>query len=110
MSIERMPRELIKYWGCGEDHILKGWLHRRENHRGNHNTKESTIMEDMARATPRICIPLDDHQVDRQYIVVEVEGKIAKKSLFILIFLWSSHSYVTQKVVEKKKHNKPWLV
>ena len=45
---------------------------------------------------------------------MEIGGKIAKKSLSILINLGSTHIYVSPKVVEscylgKVKHNKVWL-
>jgi hypothetical protein len=47
--------------------------------------------------------------------VVEVEGKIYKQSINILIDLRSSHGYVTSKIIEtsslkKWNHNKSWLV
>ena len=47
--------------------------------------------------------------------MVEVEGKIAKQSPFILIDPRPTHSYVMphiceQYLLDKKKHNKSWLV
>ena len=44
----------------------------------------------------------------------EVEGKVAKKSIYVLIDPRSSHSYVTSKVVEscslrKMGHDKSWM-
>ena len=47
--------------------------------------------------------------------MVEVEGKIARQSISVLIDPGSTHSYVTSKVVEscclrKIKHNNSWLV
>ena len=50
-----------------------------------------------ARTIPRICAVLEDHQEDHQSVVVEVEGKIAKKSISILIDLGSTHNYITPK-------------
>ena len=72
-------------------------------------------MEDMARETPRIYELLYDHQVDHQSTMVEVEGKIAKQSIFALNDSRSSHSYITLKVVEncsleRNKHSKSWIV
>ena len=72
-------------------------------------------MEDIARATPKIYAALDNHQAYHRSIVVEVEGKISKQSISVLINLGSTHSYVSPKVAEnyslgKEKHNKSWLV
>ena len=46
---------------------------------------------------------------------MEVEGKITKQYISILIELGSTHSYVSPKLVQicslgKMKHNKSWLV
>ena len=47
--------------------------------------------------------------------MVEVEGKIAKQSVSVLIDPGSTHNYITPKIVEmcafkKLKHSKSWLV
>ena len=57
-------------------------------------------MEDMARGTPQICAVLDNHQADHQSTIVEVGGKIDKKSISILIDPRSTHSYVSPKLDE----------
>jgi hypothetical protein len=90
--------------------MLKDCPHRRENPRSLHNLKGAATVEDMARETPRIYAALDNHQADHQSTVVEVEGKIAKQSISILIDPGSTHSYVSPKVVEgcslrKVKHS-----
>ena len=45
---------------------------------------------------------------------MEVEVKISMQSIYVLIDLGSTHSYVSPKLVEcslwKMKHNKSWLV
>ena len=69
----------------------------------------------MARETPKVYVEQDDHQVNRRSIVLEVEGKIVQKYLYILIDLGFIHSYVNPKVVEifsleKNKCYKSWLV
>ena len=69
----------------------------------------------MARTIPRIYAALEDSQVDHQSTVVEVEGKISKKSISILIDPRSTLCYITPKVVEicdfkKLKHSESWLV
>lgn len=58
---------------------------------------------------------LEDQQEYHQSTVLQVESKIAKKSISILISPGSTHSYVTPKIVEgcllyKEKHMKYWLV
>ena len=72
-------------------------------------------MEDMGRENPQIYAALDNHQVDHQSTIVEVGGKIAKQSIYVLIDLGSNHMDVSPKVVEscslgKMKHNKSCLV
>jgi hypothetical protein len=68
-----------------------------------------------AKTIPKIYVALEDRQADHQASVVEVDGKIAKKAISILIDLGSSHSYIAPKIVEtcilqKRKHKKSWLV
>ena len=65
----------------------------------------------MAISTPLIYAMLDNHQAYHQSIVVEVEDKIAKQSISILIDPGSAHSYVTPNVAKgcsflKMKNNK----
>ena len=72
-------------------------------------------MGQVVRTIPRIYAALEDHQEDHQSNMVEVEGKISKKSISILIDPRSTLCYITPKVVEicdfkKLKHNKSWLV
>ena len=69
----------------------------------------------MEKLVPIIYAALEDFQEDHQSSVVEVEGKIAKQSVSILIDPGSTHSYITPKIVEicafkKSKHSKSWLV
>ena len=95
--------------------MLKDWPHCRENPLGLHNLEEAITMEDMERPTPRIYAALDNHQEYHQFVVVKVEGMIAKKFIFVLIDPRSTHSYITQKVFEscflrRMKHNKSWIV
>ena len=69
----------------------------------------------VVRTVPRIYAALEDHQVDHQSTMVEVEGKIAEQSVSVLIGPGSTHSYITPKIVDifafkKLKYNKSWLV
>ena len=57
-------------------------------------------MAEVARSIPRIYATLDDLQEYHQSTLVEVEGKIAKQSIPILIDPQSTHSYITPKIVE----------
>ena len=50
-----------------------------------HNTQGAEIVGQVARTIPRIYAALKDCQADHQSTVVEVEGKIAKKSISVLI-------------------------
>ena len=59
-----------------------------------------TIVEVMARETPHIYATQEDQQVAYQATLVRNEGKIAKKSISILIDLGSTHSYITPRIVE----------
>jgi hypothetical protein len=58
---------------------------------------------------------LDNKQADHQALVVEMEGMITNRLVFILIDLGSNLSYVAPQTVDKCKmhpvrHVKPWLV
>ena len=114
VPIEKRLRGPIHHWGCGENHVLKYCPYKIGNHRGIHNIEEATIVEYMEKETPKIYGALDGNQANHQAIVVEVEGKIAKKTLSIFFDTGSPHSYVTSKVGEiyspkKKKHTKSCL-
>ena len=58
---------------------------------------------------------MDNYQAYHQSVLVEFGGNIAKKSIYVLIDLGSTHSYVSLKVVYscylgKSNHKKLWLV
>jgi hypothetical protein len=88
-------------------------------HKGNiinvHNIQEAIMIEDVARIVPRIYATLEDCQVYHESIVVQVEGKILKQYISILIDHRSSNSYVTPTffetcALEKCDHSGSWLV
>ena len=55
---------------------------------------------DMARATPRIYVTLEDQQADHQSTMVKVKGKIVEQSISIMVDLISTNTYITLKIVE----------
>jgi hypothetical protein len=64
---------------------------------------------------PRIYATLDNKQVDFQYRMIELEGKINDQPIAILIDSEVSHSYIDPNLVEifhlqGSKHGKSWLV
>ena len=79
-----------------------------------HNLQEEPTIEDIG-GTPRIYAALDGRQADHQATMVEIEGKIWKTSISILIDPNVCRSYVSLKIVDeyklrKVKHDQPWLV
>ena len=60
-----------------------------------HNIQGAQMVGQVRRTVPIIYASLEDRQEDRQSTMVEVEGKIAKKSVSILIDPGSTHSYIT---------------
>ena len=57
-------------------------------------------MGQVVRTAPRIYAALEYLQVDHQSTVVEVEGNIVERSVFVLIDPGSTHSYITPRIVE----------
>ena len=63
----------------------------------------------------KICAVLEDHQEGHNSTLVEVEGDIVERTVFVLIGPGSTHSYITPILVEmctlkKSKHRRSWLV
>ena len=79
-----------------------------------HNLQEEPTIEDIA-GTPQIYVALDGRHEGHIAIMVEIEGKILKTSISILIDPSACRRYVLHKIVNdcnlgKVKHDKPWLV
>ena len=115
VKTDNPKREPLKFWGCGEEHILRDCPYRQYNSRRNYNIQETTTINDVARSVPQIYVALDNNQDDHQASVVEIEGMISNHLVSILIDLGSNLSYIAPKVVDKcklqpQKHTKPWLV
>ena len=66
-----------------------------ESARPTYNLQEVDIVIQVVRVVPRIYATLEDRQADHQSTVVEVAGKIVEQSVSILIYLGSTHSYIT---------------
>jgi hypothetical protein len=112
---DNTKREPLKCWGCGEEHLLRDCLHRKQNNGRVYNIQEATTVNDVARSMPQIYAALDNRQVDHQASVVEMEGTISNHPVSILIDPGSNLSYVSPQTVEKcklqqVKHVKSWLV
>ena len=80
-----------------------------------HNIQGAKTVGQVARTIPIIYATLENCQEDHQSTVVEVEGRISKQYLSILIDPGSTHSYITPKIFEicafkKSKDSKSWLV
>ena len=91
--------------------MLKNCPHWDGNVSQVHNIQGAETVGQVAMTIPRIYAALEDRQADHQSTVVEVEGKIAKQFVSILIEPRSTHSYITPKIVEmcafkKLKHIK----
>ena len=94
--------------------MLRNHSHQNGNVIQVHNIQGAEVVGQVVRTIPRIYEALEDLHADHQSTVVEVEGKIAKQSVSILIDPGSTHNYITPKIVEscsfkKLKHIKSWL-
>ena len=72
-------------------------------------------MVQLERTVPRTYAALEGHQADRQSSVVDVKDNIDKKSISILIFRGSTHSYANPKIddicgFKKTNHSKSQFI
>ena len=63
----------------------------------------------------RINASLEDWQSDPQFAIVEIEGTVSNHTIFVLIDLGATLSYISPRTMElcqltRVKHAKPWLV
>jgi len=58
-----------------------------------HNFQEYTTMDDVARNLPQIYAYLDKHQATHKSNIIDVEGKIVKQPIAILIHSEEIHSF-----------------
>lgn len=83
--------------------------------RTTYTIQESTIVDDVVINLPRIYAYLDNSQANDQSNMVDIEGKISKQPIAILIDLGVIHNYIAPNLferfhLERSKHNKSWWV
>jgi signal recognition particle subunit SEC65 len=100
---DNTKKEPLKCWGCGEEHLLRDYPHRKWDNRRIYNIQEATIVNDVARIMPQIYAALDNRQYDHQDSVVEMEAMISNHLVSILIDPGSNLSYVAPQTFEKCK-------
>jgi hypothetical protein len=111
-----MPRhQPVQCWGCEGNHLYRDFPHKGEILRIVHNIPEAKTVEYIGGKMSKIYAALDNKQEECQSPMIEVEGKIDKKPITILIESGASHSYINSNIVEifhlqRSKHNKSWLV
>lgn len=80
-TISETIRACHQCWGCQElsqyrnFHLKKKWAI--------HNTHEVTMVNDIARSIHKINASLENRQADHQYFMVEIEGMLNRKPIFI---------------------------
>jgi hypothetical protein len=112
---DNTKREALKCWGCGEEHMLRDYPHRKQNNRRVYKFQEATTLYDVARSMPQIYAAFDNKQADHQASMVEMEGIISNHHVSILIDSGSNLSCVYPQTIDKCKfqqveHVKSWMV
>ena len=107
-------KEPLKCWECVGPHYFRDCPVRKKNF-SVHSIQEAVIVRDMERSMPRICVALENRQVDQQTSMVEIEGMINNQPISILIDPGAILSYISPRIVDlcklvPKKFDKPWLV
>ena len=80
-----------------------------------HSIHEAITVGDMERSIPRICVALENQQVDHQTSIIDIEGMINNQPISILIDPSESMSYISPRIVElckfvPKMFDKLWMV
>lgn len=75
-----------------------------------HNIQEGTTFDEVEMNLSWICAALENHQAEHQSNMDEVQGKITKKLVAILVDPRGSYSYIGPNFVERfhmmrSKHN-----
>lgn len=73
------------------------------------------MVSDVVRSIPKISAGLDDHKAEYQPAMVELERKITRNSIFLLIDRGARFYYISPKIVDFSqlqvvKFSNPWLV
>ena len=95
-------REPLKCWECDGTHYFKDWQVRNKFFNV-HSIQEVITVGDVARSIPRICVFLENQQVDHQTSMVKIEGIIKSQPISILIDTGASLSYISPRIVELRK-------
>ena len=113
MNFER--KEPIKCWECNGLHYASVCPNQKKTVSNIHTIQEEMTIGDLARTIPKINATLENQQADYQTSMVELEGKINRISISILIDPGASLSYISPNLVEKcklpiEKFASSWLV
>ena len=98
-------RPPVECWICKENHFSSQFPRKKNKL---HNIQEASNVGDVGGSVQRIYASLDRMQADHQSQMIEVVGKIANKTITILIYLGARNSYISPNLVEKchlKKSN-----
>ena len=85
-------------WICKQNHFFGQCLRKKNNL---HNIQEASNVEDVGGSVQRIYVALDERQVDHQSKMIKVEGKIANKTINILIDSRANNSYIAPNLVDR---------
>jgi hypothetical protein len=85
-TMGKIPRKQpTKCWGCEGEHKYRYFPHRGEKMKIFHNIRHVDTIEDMGINVLRIYEALDKNQVEFQFDMIEVEGKINNQLIVSLI-------------------------
>lgn len=89
----------LQCWGFGELHYFKNFSHRACTKKVT-NLQEASIVGDDVKNIPWINAALDDGQDEYRPMMIELEGKLSKYYVSILIYPSAILSYISPKLVE----------
>jgi hypothetical protein len=81
----KRARQPSKWLGCEGDHLCIDCPHREDRVRNVHNIQEETKVQEVVGNIPKIYAALENQWEDHHSNMIEVEGKIYKQPVTILI-------------------------
>jgi hypothetical protein len=96
----------LKYWVCGEPHLLINCLYKNVANKTIQNIQEASTVGEIGKIIHRINASLDRRKVDHQFTISEIEDKIHNNKVYILIHPRASLSYVTPTLIDSNKIKK----